>query len=205
MGSERVPKRVRRCRLGYARSAQRFAHCPLERLVAHVMASLDTAPRVGDAAVGRKHVLPTPVARSARILALERVRQPDGAKSVAQIRPVHSLGRLHLPANCADETIGKHRDPVLGALAVAHEDRPPTEIDVLHPQPNRFHDAHARAVQQFADEPVTMLQAPKSLTTSGRVSTAGNRGDPFARTTPSSQLKSWPSASRYRNSNALCA
>ena len=63
-----------------------------------------------------------------------------------------------MAAKRADEAVGKHRNPVLGALAVAHEDGPATEIDVLHPQPDRFHDAHARAVQQFTDEPVTTIQ-----------------------------------------------
>ena len=65
-----------------------------------------------------------------------------------------------LTAQRADETIGQHRDAILGTLPVAHQDFPALEIDILDPQSDSFHDSHTRPVQQFSDEP---MRDPESV------------------------------------------
>ena len=110
---------------------------------------------------------------------------PDGAASFQQVHRVQPLRLPQLAAQQANETIGQHRDAILGAFPVAHQDFPALEVDIFDPQSDRFHDPHARAVQQFREEPVVAPEA--SLAASDRVSTVGKRVGAFARTTPSSQ------------------
>jgi hypothetical protein len=85
MRRERMAQCVRRREFGDAGIAHRLAHRALERLVAQVMAAHIAAARIGRDPLGGEHVLPTPLARGHRILARERVRQPDRAISLSQI------------------------------------------------------------------------------------------------------------------------
>ena len=147
------------------RNASRSA---LERLVADVMAAHDAAARIDRAAIGGKHVLPAPIARRGRVFAFERRRQPYRAETRLQIGVVQTLRRSELPAHGRQQPVGKHRDAVLRARAVADDDRAPFEIDVLHPQPQAFHDSQSRTVKQPADQAMDAFQSVEERRHFGR-------------------------------------
>jgi hypothetical protein len=58
---------------------------------------------------------------------------------------------------------GHHRDTVLPALAVAHDDLPVGEVDILHPQPQALDLAQPRPVQQARHQPLDALQLIEQL------------------------------------------
>ncbi len=62
--------------------------------------------------------------------------------------------RFEMRSQARHDTARQHGHAVLRALAVAHDDLAACEFNVLHSQANAFHDAHARAVQQPADQAV---------------------------------------------------
>ena len=123
------------------------------------MAPLVAGARIRRARVGRKHVLPHPLACGARILARERERQPDRAESFVEVDAVQLAHVRELLAQRGRDARRQHRHPILVALAVADEDLAARELDVLHAQPHRLHDAQSGAVEQRADQPMDALQA----------------------------------------------
>ena len=63
------------------------------------------------------------------------------------VQPVAS-GEIELGAQRCLERARQHHDPVLAALAVAHDDDLPREIDILDAQPDALEQAHAGAIEQ---------------------------------------------------------
>lgn len=112
----------------------------------------EATPRVRRPPVGREHVLSTPFAGGAWIRSLERSGQPDSAQAVAQINAMQVLDIVQMPAQRADEAIGEDRNAILGTLAVPDENRATSEVEILDPQSDAFHDAHPAAVQQLAEQ-----------------------------------------------------
>ena len=53
-----------------------------------------------------------------------------------------------LLAQRPDQSYRQHRDAILVALAVAHQDFATSEIDVLDAQAHRLHDSQASAIEQ---------------------------------------------------------
>ena len=81
-----------------------------------------------------------------RILAQQRSRQWDAAKAPAQVFLVEALDLFQVVLQVAFDRGRERRDPVLGALAIAHDDLVSLEVDVLHAQRERFKQPQARAV-----------------------------------------------------------
>lgn len=106
---------------------------------------------------------------------------PDGAASFQQVHRVQPLRLPQLAAQQANETIGQHRDAILGAFPVAHQNFPALEVDIFDPQSDRFHDPHARAVQQFREEPVV---APEAIEQPCRLGSREHRGQARGRLCP---------------------
>ena len=48
----------------------------------------------------------------------------------------------------------EHRDAILTALTVPHDDLATRKLDVLHPEPDRLHQPQPCAVQQTREQPV---------------------------------------------------
>jgi hypothetical protein len=69
-------------------------------------------------------------------------------KAFGQVLPQISLERNR-----------QHGHPVLGSLAVANSDLTVGEVDVLHAQAKRFHQAHSGAVKEREEGPVSRFQA----------------------------------------------
>lgn len=153
MRREAVPQRVAGGGFGDARAPHRVLHGTLQYRLVQVMPALDSATRIDAARAGGKHVLPRPFTRRARIFPLQRMRQPDRAETGRKVALAHAsrLGQLRL------QHVGGHRQqhgaPVLAALACAHGDLAPHEIDVLHAQAHAFHQPQPRTVQQRGHQP----------------------------------------------------
>ena len=83
---ERMARRARRRGLVHARIADGLTHRALKGLVGQVMAALFATARMARAVQGGEDVLPSPLARRVRILAVQRERQRYGAASIRVMR-----------------------------------------------------------------------------------------------------------------------
>src|SRR5262245_22096841 len=81
MRREAVAQRVRRRRLDDSGAAHGTLHRPLHALLLELMAPPPPRPRIPRQRAGRENILPTPVARRARVLPGERKGQLDLAVS----------------------------------------------------------------------------------------------------------------------------
>ena len=117
----------------------------------------------------REHVLPAPLARRVRILARQRVGQIHRAEARRQVALVQRARALQMRAAAAAEPrAASSRGPC--ALAVAHHDLAPREVDVLHPQAHALHQPQAGAVQQAGRSAACV---PSQARSSARTSVAG--------------------------------
>jgi hypothetical protein len=66
---------------------------------------------------------------------------------------------VEMPAQHRKKRARQHRHAILGTFAVAYLDLAAAKIDVLDPQTRALEDAHACAVQQFAEQPMRAGQA----------------------------------------------
>jgi hypothetical protein len=57
----------------------------------------------------------------------------------------------------------EHGQPILSAVAVAHQQRPALEVDVLHPQRETLVQAKAGPIQQRRHQPIRAAQARPNL------------------------------------------
>ena len=53
-----------------------------------------------------------------------------------------------VPFELIPEPVGQQRASVLAALAIAHDQLPPSEVKVLNPQPQSFHQSQPTPIQQ---------------------------------------------------------
>src|SRR5579884_2900653 len=80
-----MPKGVTAGRLVNAGGAHGFLHGLLQRAFINMMPPLFAGTRIDGKARGGKGILPAPLAGSARIFSVKRVRQPDFAETISQI------------------------------------------------------------------------------------------------------------------------
>src|SRR5947209_7179135 len=119
----------------------------------------DSRARISGPAVGRKHVLPPPIASRGWKLARQRERQPDVAVPIPKIERVLLLRRCELQAKWTHDTARQHRHAVLRPFTVPDQNLAAKEIDVLNAQSDAFHDAHTTAVEEPPDQAVYIAQA----------------------------------------------
>ena len=81
------------------------------------------------------------------------MREPDGAAAGGRICLVYALRHGELPRECWNEPFGNHGDPILCALAVADDELPTIEIEVLNAKAKRFQDPQT-SVEEAGDQPV---------------------------------------------------
>jgi hypothetical protein len=62
------------------------------------------------------------------------------------------------------ERRGEHRDPVLATFSCPHDQFTALERQILHPQPDRFHQPQPAAVEEARHEPRGTLQLRKERT-----------------------------------------
>jgi len=58
----------------------------------------------------------------------------------------------HLSTQCGCQRPWQHDDPVFATFSLTHDDDVAVKIHILDTQPKPFHQAHARAIQQAAQQ-----------------------------------------------------
>ena len=97
-------------------------------------------------AVGGKNELPLQFAICVRILAVQSVRKPYLSvtlRNIAGVQPFHTLNLLHEPIFDAR---GRDR-AVFFSFAIADDDLPTFEIQVLDAESTAFHQPHSGAIE----------------------------------------------------------
>jgi len=89
-----------------------------------------------------------------RRLAPERVRHLDARVPPAQRVLVRRADADEVSLQRLDERARHDRDAILAALAAAHDDLAVVELQVLHPQLQRFHHAEPAAVEHVCDQAI---------------------------------------------------
>jgi hypothetical protein len=100
---------------------------------------------------GGKYVLPAEFAGRVPVLALKRVRQIYLAKSGLQILLVQTLDAVKVQFERFADRLRQHRDSVLLAFAIAHNDFAARKVDVLNAQPHGLHQTQTRSIKQACD------------------------------------------------------
>lgn len=150
---ERMPESMASGSFGQAGLLHRAVDRLLDDGFVNVMPSLIARLRVPPAVFLWEYPLPTPFLRRVGILAVQRVGQQDAAPAVGQVAFVDRLDALEVVLQRNLKRRGQHGDSVLGALSVADKDFVAPEVDILHAQPQAFHEAQARSVHQRRHEP----------------------------------------------------
>src|SRR5207244_4445968 len=110
--------------------------------------------------------------------------------------PLFLVPRPQAPEMRAQRNVerdGQHRDAVLAALRLAHDELTALERDVLDPQSQRLHETQPAAVEQARDQPRSTLQPRQQCvgafgrerrytvaTIAGRPAPCAGRGDGYA-------------------------
>ncbi len=97
-----VPQHVRTYTLVNARAPRRLRHCFLERILHDMMPTCLATPGIGAELARWKYPLPDPLTLGARVLASQRLRQPDRSMPGRPVRlmepfhPRHMLPQIRL-------------------------------------------------------------------------------------------------------------
>ena len=134
-------------------------HGPLHDTRVDVVAALTAGAAVGPAALLREDPLPAPLARGARVLALERVGKLDRAPAVGEVAVVEELRAAQLVAEVGDERLRERRGTVLAALARADGELTSGEVEVEHAEAQALVEPQACAVQERSDQPALAVVA----------------------------------------------
>jgi hypothetical protein len=148
VGGEGMAEGVAGRRLDEAGGPDGVVECLLDAPVVEVMPPALPRPRIARQGRRREDVLPSPLGGSVGILPCQRVRQVDPSEASPQILLVLLLDLGQAVPQIRLERRRQHGHPVLGALAVPDGDLVVGEVDVLDAQAERFHQAHAGAVEE---------------------------------------------------------
>ncbi len=133
----------------------------LKGLVIQVMATHDAATWVGRMRVLRKEPKPRPRMSGARILPLKGGGKGHAAAAFALVLQPPCPCTRQLFTQFGRQALGQHQCPILGALALPHDDRAVIEIQVLDPQLQALADPHARSIQKLGEQTMLPLQKPE--------------------------------------------
>ena len=97
------------------------------------------------------------------MLACQGVRKMHGTAAGIEVLHVQLLDADQMPSQRGSEACWQHRDAILGTLAITHYDLRSRELDVFHPQPQAFEQAHAGAKQEAPDQSMNAVQFAENL------------------------------------------
>jgi hypothetical protein len=109
--------------------------------------ALDPAPRVHAPTRCRKDILPGELPSGIRILPVESIRQPHFAPAGRQILPMDSTHVVDLRPQRFLQAVRKHRATIFRSFPFPDDEQPRGEIDILHPEPQRFEKSQAATIQ----------------------------------------------------------
>ena len=130
----------------------------LKGLVLHVMATHDAATWVGRMRVPRKNQERWPRMCGARVLPRKGVGTRRAAAAVGLVLQPPCPSTRQLFAQVGRQALGQHQCPILGALALPHDDRAVIAIQILDPQLQALADPHARSIQKLGEQTMLPLQ-----------------------------------------------
>lgn len=117
----------------------------------NVMAAGHTRTRAYGQIPGGEHILPAPFLGGGGILPSQSMRQVHLAMPLSQILLMQRLDPGQVVLEQRGQGGGKGGEPVFVALAGTDGELLHLKIDVLDPEPDRFHDAQPAAVEELGD------------------------------------------------------
>ena len=96
----------------------------------------------------RRCPLPAPFHRGVGILSGQGIGKFYPATAGGQIGLMNVSHFPEVLFELVPEPVGQQRASVLAALAIAHDQLPPSEVEVLNPQPQSFHQSQPTPIQQ---------------------------------------------------------
>jgi hypothetical protein len=111
------------------------AHGPLHTTRMGVMPADDSCTGIFRPLVGGKHVWPQPKAAGTGVCSCQGKRSKDGAIPLGDVWRMDALDTRSRFLEGADQAGGPHGDPILHAVAIAHDDLLWREIEVFHAEP----------------------------------------------------------------------
>ena len=145
---ETVAQGVRRARFVDASTPGGARDGTLHRLLGQVMAPDHARPGVHRARLTGEHVLPPPSSPGFGVLGVQRIGHVHLAISRVEIRLMHLLGFAQALLQWLDQVLREHRDTVFAAFPLPDHNFASFKINILHPQAQALHQAHACAIQQ---------------------------------------------------------
>ena len=110
----------------------------------------------------RKHPLPPPLLACVWVFALKCIGQSDSTQASLKIALVLSFYQIKVLGERLFHCCGKHRVPVLVPLTSPNYDLVTVEINVLHPQPQAFHESEACSIEQHDHDPIRAIEEAKN-------------------------------------------
>jgi hypothetical protein len=101
---------------------------------------------------GREDPLPAPFPVGPRILHSQGIREGHSSETCHQISLVLSVRPDQVNAQGVRAGLGDHGPAILAALTVTDVKRELVQVDILHPELERFEQAQTAPVQQGDDE-----------------------------------------------------
>ena len=111
--------------------ANGIAHRLLQSGFPNVMAPFDAGARINRAPFRRENILPAPLTVRMDILAFQRIRQINRCETFLQVLLVNRPDTFQLPLKWRNQLLGQHRESILGTFAVAYDQFPAGEFQIL--------------------------------------------------------------------------
>lgn len=108
----------------------------------------------------RKNPEARPRMPGARILPLKGIGKCKATAVVSVVLQLPCLCTRYLLAQAVRQALGQHQCPILGTLALPHDDRAVIEIQILDPQLQALADPHACSIKKLGEQ--TMLAFQKT-------------------------------------------
>ena len=152
VGGEGMTKGMRADVLRQTGTAHRHLDGLIDDAGVHMMATGDARTRVNGEIPGGKDILPAPFRGGLGIFPRQRMREVHRAMPLSQILLMQGLDPSQVVLEQRRQGGGKGGEPILVALARPDGQLLHLIIDVLDPEPDRFHDTQPAPVEELGDQ-----------------------------------------------------
>jgi hypothetical protein len=151
VGGEGMTEGVRADLLGQPGAANRRLDGLVDNAGINVVATGDAGTRVNREIAGREDVLPAPL-RGGRVFPSQRMGEIHLAMPLSQVLLIERLDSSQMVLEQRRKGAGKRREPVFITLAGTDRDLLHLHVDVLDPEPDRFHDPQAASIEELGNQ-----------------------------------------------------
>lgn len=130
----------------------------LERYLVEVVSGKSTGSRVRAECRGSEEVLPRPLSGGIRPFSQQRFRHVDVTRSTGKILKVFLVCLGEMIPQVILEGFRQGDDAVPAAFPIVDGDGPLSEIEILHAEPEGFHDPQAGAIHELGRKFPRILQ-----------------------------------------------